>query len=874
MMKRITLVTLLLSNFLAMNAQRSEQLLLSGWRFQKGENPGAQAVGYNDSEWQQVSIPHDWAVYGPFDKDIDKQVVAIEQNGEIEANEKTGRSGSLPWIGHGWYRTELTIPEGYGHAELIFDGAMAEPHVFVDGKEVGYWAYGYNTFRLDISDTKPGKHTLAVHLFNEEESTRWYPGAGLYRPVRLLLSQPIGLKTWGVFARTTRLDNIDGTGQKAAEARISITSELRFDRAEDNKTPLVVTHKLLNAAGREVASLSKNANDSHETEQVLIVPNPELWSPEHPTLYTLVTEVRENKPGAAVLDKQKTAVGIRLTEYSQEGFKLNGQLRKFKGVCLHHDMGPMGTAFNKAAFRRQVRLLKEIGCDAIRTSHNMPAPWQMDICDEMGMMVMAESFDMWVAAKCKNGYSRFFEQTDTQSANADGRAWWERDMENLVLVHRNHPSIVMWSIGNEIPDQGTAIGLKYTRAMQDLVHRLDPTRPCTQGIDRADDAARSGVWQTTDIQGYNYRLYKYNFGHDHSPKGVILGSETASTISSRGVYKFPAKEVHGEAYDDGQISSYDLESCSWSNLPDDDWMWQDKAPWVMGEFVWTGFDYLGEPTPYDDYWPSRSSYFGIYDLAGLPKDRAYLYKVHWAPEKETLHLLPHWTWKGRKGEVTPVFCYTNYPEAELFINGKSQGRIRRSNVSLEDYQKHTVEEPMAWGGTTIFADPNAPADKNRLNRYRLRWMDTRYEPGELKVVAYDAKGNKAAEQIIRTAGKPHHIELVADRSVLQKLPVDANGNALDTPDLSFVTIRIVDKDGNVCPDADNQLSFTVKGSSAKFNSCCNGDATSTEVFTSPTMKTFHGELVVVVEATALAGNAQLVVSGKGLQTGHINLDIR
>ena len=841
-----------------------EVLLLSGWRFHKGAASGAEASAYDDSRWQEVTIPHDWAISGPFDKDIDKQVVAIEQNGEKDATEKTGRSGALPWIGEGWYRTVIDVPAGYAHAELQLDGAMAEPRVYIDGTEVGYWAYGYNTFVIDVSKAvggdKGGRHTLAIHLQNVEESSRWYPGAGLYRPVRLLLSQDAGFRTHGIFARTTRLDGINANGTTAEEALLTVNAEIRHAAGSESKW-YEVWNVLMDDEGHILAHQKSPANN--EACQVLRVKGVNLWTPECPAIYTLITELRD---GHKLIDRQTTQVGLRTIEYGNDGFKLNGQLRKFKGVCLHHDMGPLGVAFNKAAFRRQVRLLKEIGCDAIRTSHNMPAPWQMDICDEMGMLVMAESCDMWVYPKCKNGYARFFEQVDTTSPNADGRQWWERDFENLVRVHRNHPSIVMWSIGNEIPEQGEERGLAYTRKIQQLIHSLDPTRPCTQGMDRGEAPMYSGVFQDTDIPGFNYRLHKYEIGHDYSPKGIVLGSETASTISSRGVYKFPATEVHGEAYSDGQISGYDLESCIWSNLPDDDWMWQDKMPWVIGEFVWTGFDYLGEPTPYDEYWPSRSSYFGIYDLAGLPKDRAYLYRTHWAPEEETLHVLPHWTWKGREGEVTPVFCYTNYPEAELFINGKSQGRRKHIDVDMDAYKNDMIEEPMPWGGTSKFANPNVPEDKNRLNRYRMRWMDAVYEPGEVKVVAYDANGEKVAEEVIRTAGKPHHIELIADRDVLTPTPLADDGKTMDTPDLAFITVKVVDKDGNLCPDADNQLAFSVKGAAARFNSCCNGDATSTEVFTSPTMKAFHGELVVVVEATALGGNAVLTVNGKGLKS--------
>ena len=851
-MKRAIISAVFVAMSIAAFAQNlsTERLLLDGWRFHQGRQPGAEVPDFDDASWQKVTIPHDWAIAGPFDKEIDKQVVAIVQDGETKATEKTGRTGALPWLGEGWYRMSLNIPEGYSHAELQFDGAMAEPTVYLDGKKVAYWANGYNVFTADISAVlprggatgrmlTPGTHCLAVHLQNVEESSRWYPGAGLYRPVRLLLGQETGIKTFGTFARATTIQGIDKEGRTAASARLAVTTHLRVAA---NSGKLKVVLNLEDAAGRVVASCEAPANSSERTDQVLVVPNPKLWSPERPVLYTLVSELcRDTK----ILDRQETPVGIRKIEYGPEGFALNGVIRKFKGVCLHHDLGPLGAAFNKAAFRRQVALLKEIGCDAIRTSHNFPAPWQMDICDEMGMMVMAESFDMWKFPKCKNGYSRFFE------------FWWEKDLEHLVLVNRNHPSIVMWSIGNEIPEQRSEAGLIYTLALQNLAHRLDPTRPCTQGIDMADQAISNSILQQMDIPGLNYRLHMYEAALKNSRGGFVLGSETASTVSSRGVYKFPVEEVKGKKYDDGQGSSYDLSACPWSNIPDDDWMWQDKAPWVIGEFVWTGFDYLGEPTPYNEFWPSRSSYFGLYDLAGLPKDRVALYRSRWASEKKTIHILPHWTWKGRDGQVTPVFVYTNYPEAELFINGKSQGRRHKADLSLEDY----------IGNTAGVA--------NRLDRYRLRWMDTVYESGELKAVAYDENGNVAGEAVVRTAGKPHHIELIADRSVLNATPQYADGfGSSDTPDLSFVTVRILDKDGNLCPDASNQVTFSVSGTSdASFNSCCNGDPTSLEIFHNPSMQAFHGQLVAVVQAGVKPGDAVLTVKSKGLKPATISLKI-
>jgi beta-galactosidase len=490
----------------------------------------------------------------------------------------------------------------------------------------------------------------------------------------------------------------------------------------------------------------------------LKVKAPRLWSPETPYLYTLTTKVTKD---GKTLDEKQQKIGIRTIRVSREGgFQLNGQTRKLKGVCLHHDLGPLGAAINKAALIRQIRTLKEMGCDAIRTAHNMPSTWQMEICDSMGMMVMAESFDMWIYPKCKNGYARFFKE------------WALKDITNLVLNHRNHPSIVMWSIGNEIPEQWSEEGRQIAKQLQGLCHQLDPTRPVTQGMDRAEDALNSGFAQAMEVPGFNYRVHKYENNIKQLPQGFLLGSETASTVSSRGVYKFPVVPTdnsqfasYSPNYDptaltkaDGQCSSYDVEYCSWSNLPDDDWVWQDDKDWVIGEFVWTGYDYLGEPTPYDEYWPSRSSYFGIMDLAGLPKDRYWLYRSKWNTKEHTVHLLPHWTWPERKGEVTPVYCYTDGIEAELFVNGKSQGRIRKN-----------------------------PAE--RLDRYRLRWNNVKYEAGEIRVVAYDAQGNKIGEDSRRTAGKPTAIVAQADRKSYRA----------DGEDLVFVTIGVADSKGVAVP---------------------------------------------------------------------------
>lgn len=772
-------------------AQRHETVLSEGWQFSRDK-----------AQWESVRIPHDWAISGPFDKKWDLQVVAIEQNGEKEKTEKSGRSGALPWIGEGHYKTTIHIPAGCKHAELVFDGAMSEPTVSVNGRRAGYWAYGYNAFKTDITPyVKTGDNTVEVDLNNVEESSRWYPGGGIYRPVTLIVNEDEArFETFETFAYTTRADK--------KQAEMKVTAKVGGNITDGT---MGVNIALYDRKGFIVAESHCNMTETGDINAVLDVKKPQLWSPESPYLYRLVTKLYRDRK---LVDEQSVNVGIRTATVTKEGgFQLNGQTRKFKGVCLHHDLGPLGAAINKAALIRQIKMMKAMGGDAIRTAHNMPSKMQMDICDSLGMMVMAESFDMWKYAKCKNGYARFFDE------------WADRDMENLVKNHRNHPSIVMWSIGNEIPEQGMKGGSDIARRLQDICHRLDPSRTVTQGMDRVDNAMKTGFAQVMDVPGFNYRLHKYEKGLKELPQGFLLGSETASTVSSRGIYKFPVEVSNKRTYADGQCNGYDTEYCSWSNLPDDDWRWQDDYTQVIGEFVWTGYDYLGEPTPYDEYWPSRSSYFGICDLAGLPKDRYYLYRSKWNTREHTVHLLPHWTWPDRKGKVTPVYCYTDGVEGELFVNGKSQGRVRKNR-------------------------------EGRLDRYRLRWNDVKYEPGEIRVVAYDADGNKIGEDVRRTAGTPAQLVLTAEYADGERKALAADGD-----DMAFVTVSLADKDGNFCPTADDELTFEVTGEGT-YQAACNGDATSLEPFTEPQMKLFAGQLVVVVRSTKTPGTMTLKVTDK------------
>ena len=794
-MNKLTFLTLALAtSALTASAQRNT-INLKTWQFSRD------SVNY-----KPVSIPHDWAINGPFDKKWDLQFVAIEQNGETEKTEKSGRSGALPWIGRGFYKTTVDLKKLPKTAVLEFDGAMADPHVYINGKLAGHWAYGYNAFRVDAAPyLKKGKNEISVSLNNREESSRWYPGGGLYRPVQLVTNADAAtINPWGCYFRTESIGN--------GKAEVSICTNIN----NVDKT-LSIENQLLDVTGKVVAQFKYGDFDAQgNVVKTLTVDDAHLWSPETPYLYKLVTRLYRNKK---LIDQTQQKVGIRTVRVAQyDGFQLNGVSRKIKGVCLHHDLGPLGAAVNKAALIRQIRMMKDMGCDAIRTAHNMPSTWQMEVCDSMGMMVMAESFDMWIYPKCKNGYALNFKD------------WADKDIENLVLNHRNHPSIVMWSIGNEIPEQWSEEGRNISKHLQDLCHKFDPTRPVTQGMDRAEDALKSGFAQVMDVPGFNYRVHKYDNNIKQLPKGFLLGSETASTVSSRGVYKFPVEASDSKTYTDGQCSSYDVEYCPWSNLPDDDWRMQDDRDYTIGEFVWTGYDYLGEPSPYDEYWPSRSSYFGICDLAGLPKDRYYLYRSHWRKDDATLHVLPHWTFPGREGETTPVYCYTSWPSAELFVNGKSQGRILKN--------------------------PNT-----RLDRYRLRWNNVKYEPGEIKVVAYDYDGTAKGEKIIRTAGAPARIVLKADRN-----SISSKGE-----DLSFVTVSVVDKNGTPCPTATNNMKFNVSGA-GKFRAACNGDATSLVAFNSTEMPLFSGELVVVVEGLR-HGTAMLSVSADGLPTATLPIEV-
>ena len=781
--------------------------LLTSWQF-AFEKTDHQMPAEQDKAWEEVTIPHDWAIYGPFDRANDLQNVTVWQNGETFPSLKTGRSGGLPYMGSAWYKTTIDAPQT-PRAALLFDGAMSEAEVYVNGQKAIFWPYGYNAFHVEITPyLHEGANEIAVRLQNREQSSRWYPGAGLFRPVQLICSEDVYVPVWGTHITTPYV----------TESLASVNIKTRVANATGKQITLRTL--LVSKQSGEVADSLVSVYDvKHDLplEQNFTLPAPLLWSPESPNLYIARTTVLDD---GEVKDETETVFGIRSVQIVPNvGFLLNGKVRKFQGVCLHHDLGPLGAAAHREAIRRQLLILKDMGCDAIRTSHNMPAPELVELCDEMGFMMMIEPFDEWDVAKCDNGYHRLFAE------------WAERDMVNMLRHYRNNASVVMWSVGNEVPTQWTAGGYKVASWLQGICHREDPTRPVTCGMDQIDSVLENGFAALLDVPGFNYKVSRYAEAYAKLPQNLILGSETASTVSSRGVYHFPNEGGAQKIHADNHSSSYDTEHCSWSNIPDLDFAADEDLPYVIGQFVWTGFDYLGEPSPYDtDAWPNHSSMFGIIDLASIPKDRYWLYRSVWNSESPTLHILPHWTWRDRKGEPTPVYVYTSYPSAELFLNGRSLG-IRT---------KHK-------GGDV-------------KERYRLMWDDVAYEAGELRVVAYDADGKAAAEKSVRTAGRPYRLEAIADRSRI----------AADGEDLAYIEVRAVDKEGNIVPTDAREVRFKVSGAGS-FRAAANGDPKSLEAFHLPHMHLFGGRLTAIVQAGIEDGTLTFEASAKGLKPAVITI---
>ncbi|WP_075080630.1 beta-galactosidase GalB [Terrimicrobium sacchariphilum] len=752
------------------------------------------APGFDDGSWRKLNLPHDWGIEGPFNQEYD------------------GETGKLPWWGVAWYRKHFEVPAADRGSQLYldFDGAMSYALVWVNGKFAGGWPYGYSSFRVDITPyvNFGGENVVAVRLDNPPNSSRWYPGGGIYRNVWLVRTSPVHVAHWGTQVTTPQISAAVGK----VELKTSVVNNTEAPASVSLKNSIYVLDRAGAKVGKAVASgatppLSIAPGERKEIPAQLAVPRPDLWSPETPARYVVVTDVLQ---GNNVVDQYETPLGFRTIAYhAKDGFMLNGKPYKFQGVCNHHDLGALGTAVNYRALERQVELLKEMGGNAIRTSHNPPAPELLEICDRLGMLVMVEAFDCWASGKKPNDYGRLFKE------------WHEADLRAMVRRDRNHPSVVIWSTGNEIAEQnGPWLSEKLTR----IVHEEDSTRPVSVGCNWLE-AGFNGFQKSVDIFGFNYKPGVYERFHNENPDIPIYGSETASTISTRGEYFFPLD--HG-GQSDFQMSSYDLYFPGWATTPDTEFKAQDKYPYVMGEFVWTGFDYLGEPTPYNKdttnllnmadpeakaklkeeldrlgkiQVPSRSSYFGILDLAGFKKDRFYIYQAKWRPDFPMAHILPHWNWPDRIGQVTPVHVYTSGDEAELFLNGKSLGR-----------------------------------KKKEAGQYRLRWDDVKYEPGELRVVAYK-NGRQWAEDKVVTTGEASQLALSPDRARI----------SADGKDLSFVTVKVEDGKGRVVPRSGNEVKFEISGP-GELDAVDNGNPVSHESFQASERKAFNGLALAIVRS--------------------------
>jgi beta-galactosidase len=847
-MKRLAAISIIMLAIMAglpviLNSQaspRSRESFNEGWKFVKyfnasdeaatfdKEPTGLESPSFNDNTWRTLDLPHDWAIEGPFSD-------TLENN-----------TGLLPWKGIGWYRKHFTVNETNKDIRFYidFDGAMAYSQVWLNGKFVGGWPYGYTSFRLDLTPyiINGKENVIAVRLDTKKWDSRWYPGAGIYRNVWLVKTAPVHISYNGVFCTTPEIKKESGTVSISAEVESHVDGPVLVKV----KAEVYKLNDKFEMSGSPVAEFTSpyamtSAMKDHIFRVDLKVKDPVLWDLENPEMYRAVVSVIM---GSDVVDRYETNFGFRTLLFTaRDGFYLNGKRVEVKGVCNHHDLGALGAAINTRALERQLEILKEMGCNAIRTSHNPPAPELLDLCDKMGFLVEDEAFDVWKTPKKRGDYNKLF------------YSWHVEDLKVMVRRDRNHPSVFIWSIGNEVNDQNNPA---LSESLKAIIKSEDITRPVTSGCNW-DESGTNGFQKTLDVFGINYRLYRYDafFALKDNDNLPFHSSESASTISSRGEYFFPVVEgdLNNNLPGKGifQISSYDLAYPGWATTPDQQWEMQDKYPGVFGEFVWTGFDYIGEPTPYGGDLtglrpgtraydrakelldrqnvtevPSRSSYFGILDLAGFRKDRFWLYQSKWRPELPMAHILPHWNWPERKGLVTPVHVYTSGDEAELFLNGKSLGKKKKGQYE-----------------------------------YRLRWDDVVYQPGELKVIAYK-NGQKWAEDVMKTTGKAYQLGISADRS-----EITADGR-----DLVFVTIKIEDKNNLMVPRTSNQINFSITGP-GKIIATDNGDAASHESFQAKSKKAFNGMCLVIVAAEKGAtGSFKVVAESKGLKAATVTVNCR
>jgi len=779
--------------------------------------------GFDDSSWRRLNLPHDWAIEGPFNVN--------------RADGVGGGMGRLPSPGIGWYRKKLDIPAGDAGKSIFLDvdGAMSCAMVWLNGHLVGGWPYGYASWRVDLTPyvVPGGTNQLAIRLDNPPDSARWYPGGGIYRNVWLTKTQPVHVGQWGMQLTTPEVSReraavnlkvtVDNDSRQAAN--VSVAAEIFALDANGQRTGAVV-------AKISPVSLQIAAGESAVADGLGVVAKLKLWGPpptQRPNRYVAVTTVLQN---GKVVDSYETPFGIRTVRFDpDQGIFVNNERIPLRGVNQHHDLGALGAAFNVRAARRQLEELRDMGCNAIRMSHNPPAPELLELTDQMGFLVMDEIFDCWERKKTPLDFYLLFPD------------WHEPDLRALLRRDRNHPSVFLWSVGNEVGEQYTgADGAKVAQQLCDIVHEEDSTRPTTVAMNWAKpdmplpaavdviglNYQGEGIRQDPEFEGTD-RIRtppQYPAFHAKFPGKVILSTETASTLSSRGIYLFPVSLRVSAPVRDGrggdarirQVSAYELHAVDFGSTPDKVFAALDRNPFVAGEFVWTGWDYLGEPTPYYD---SRSSYSGIIDLAGFKKDRFYLYQSRWRPDLPMAHLLPHWTWPERVRQVTPVHVFTSGDEAELFLNGKSLGRKKKNQYE-----------------------------------YRLRWDDVVYQPGTLKVVAY--KNGKAwATEEVKTAGEPAKLKLEPDRD-----RICANGK-----DLSFVTVTVTDKNGLTAPRACNRIHFDIEGP-GEIVVTDNGDPTSLELFQSHDRKAFNGLCMVIVRGQAgKPGKIRLTATADGLKAG-------
>jgi len=779
--------------------------------------------GCDDSGWRKLNLPHDWGIEGPF-----KQ-------------EYPGETGKLPWWGIGWYRKHFTVPASDSGKQfyLDVDGAMSYAAVWLNGQFVGGWPYGYSSWWVDLTPyLKPGaENVLAIRLDNPPSSSRWYPGGGIYRNVWLVKTAPVHVGHWGTCLTTPEISRESAT----LNLKVSVENCSKSEAKVKVMTDIYALNPDGKRAGRPIASaapasLTLAPASTATAALTAIIRNPKLWGLKQPNRYVACTTIEQD---GKVIDTYETPFGLRTIKFTADnGFLLNGERVPLNGVCDHHDLGALGAALNPRALERQLELLKEMGCNAIRTSHNPPAPELLDLCDRLGFVVMDEAFDCWVRGKTRNDYHLLFPD------------WHERDLRALVRRDRNHPCVILWSIGNEISEQGSPAGHKVAGELAAIVRSEDPTRPVTAGCNLTA-AGYNGFQKEVDVFGYNYKPGEYGKFRKANPALPLFGSETSSCISSRGEYFFPVSNSQSQGHVNFQVTSYDVAAPPWATTPDAEFRGQDEFPFVAGEFVWTGWDYLGEPTPYNSdstlllnfsdpaetarmkkelkelgriSVPSRSSYFGIIDLAGFKKDRFYFYQARWRPELPLAHILPHWNWPDRVGQVTPVHVYTSGDEAELFLNGKSLGRKKKGQYE-----------------------------------YRLRWNDVVYQPGELKLVAYKQE-KKWAEDVVTTTGPAAKLILQPDRNRIRN----------DRLDLSYVTVTIADQTGHMVPRSMNHVSFAVSGP-GEIVATDNGDATSLEPFQAHERNAFNGLCLVILRSTGQAGTMVLKASSPGLAPAEVKV---